>query len=91
MLLYYVLRLVCQQIVTDRVARKKRGDSTGYTCNSVRCDTRLQKQKGKQKVIPITPGFEPGIPRSVGGCLNHWAMRPLYWWRDDCCVNQFLQ
>ena len=27
--------------------------------------------------LSITPGFEPGIPRSVGGCLNHWAMRPL--------------
>ena len=31
----------------------------------------------KKKFQPITPGFEPGIPRSVGGCLNHWAMRPL--------------
>ena len=33
----------------------------------------------KKKSRPITPGFEPGISRSVGGRLNHWAMRPLYY------------
>ncbi len=39
--------------------------------------TSFEEKKTKKIYIPITPGFEPGIPRSVGECLNHWAMRPL--------------
>ncbi len=44
-----------------------------------------------------TPGIEPGIFRSVGGRLIHWAMRneaqeDCHVWRDICpiCSNHTL-
>jgi len=44
------------------------------------------------KVQASTPGIEPGIFRSVGGRLIHWAMRneaqeDFHVWSDSCSIS----